>query len=64
MYSKLASIQICKADVVIKPKVAYIGSGDFSKRHEAILEGERAAIETLPQVTQIVNRLRLEGRLE
>ena len=64
MYSKLASIQILKADVVIKPKVSYIGSGDFSKRHEAILEGERAAIETLPQVMQIVNRLRLEGRLE
>ncbi len=64
MYSKLASIQILKADVVIKPKVSHIGSGDFSKRHEAILEGERAAIETLPQVMQIVNRLRLEGRLE
>ena len=64
MYSKLASIQILKADVVIKPKVSHIGSGDFSKRHEAILEGERAAIETLPQVQKIVNQLRLEGRLE
>jgi NTE family protein len=64
MYSKLASIQVCKADVVIKPKVAHVGSADFSKRHEAILEGERAAIETLPQVQKIVNQLRLEGRLE
>jgi NTE family protein len=64
MYSKLASIQVCNADVVIKPKVGHIGSADFSKRHEAILEGERAAIETLPQVMQIVNRLRQEGRLE
>ncbi len=64
MYSKLAAIQISKADAVIKPKVAHIGSADFSKRHEAILEGERAAIETLPQVMQIVNRLRQEGRLE
>jgi len=64
MYSKLAAIQISKADVVIKPKVAHVGSADFSKRHEAILEGERAAIETLPQIQKVVNQLRLEGRLE
>ncbi|MGA2518315.1 MAG: patatin-like phospholipase family protein [Thermodesulfobacteriota bacterium] len=64
MYSKLGSIQVCKADVVIKPKVSYIGSGDFSKRHEAILEGEKAAIEALPQITQIVTQLRQEKRLE
>jgi hypothetical protein len=44
--------------------VGHIGSADFSKRHEAILEGERAAIETLPQIQKIVNQLRLEGRLE
>ncbi len=64
MYSKLGEIQVCKADVVIKPKVAYIGSADFSKRHEAILEGEKAAIEALPQIMQIITQLRLEGRLE
>ncbi|MGO8988651.1 MAG: patatin-like phospholipase family protein [bacterium] len=64
MYSKLSLIQVCKADVVIKPKVAYIGSGDFSKRHEAILEGEKAAIEALPQIMQIVTQLRQEKRLE
>jgi NTE family protein len=64
MYSKLGSIQVCKADVVIRPKVSYIGSGDFSKRHEAILEGEKAAIEALPQITQIITQLRQEGRLE
>jgi len=64
MYSKLGSIQVCKADVVIKPKVSYIGSADFSKRHEAILEGEKAAIEALPQITKIITQLRQEGRLE
>jgi len=63
MYSKLASIQLCNADVVIKPKVGHIGSTDFSKRHEAILEGEKAALEALPQIMQIVTRLREEGRL-
>jgi len=64
MYSKLASIQLSKADVVIKPRVGHIGSSDFSKRHEAILEGEKAALEALPQILQIINKLRQEGRLE
>ncbi len=64
MYSKLGSIQVCKADVVIKPNVSYIGSADFSKRHEAILEGEKAAVEALPQIVKIVTQLRQEGRLE
>jgi NTE family protein len=63
MYSKLAAIQLSKADVVIKPKVGYIGSADFSKRHEATLEGEKAAIEVLPKIQEIVNRLKHEGRL-
>lgn len=64
MYEKLASLQLAKADVVIKPKVGHIGSADFSKRHEAILEGEKAALEVLPQIMRIVSQLRQEGRLE
>jgi len=63
MYSKLAAIQLSKADVVIKPKVGYISSGDFSKRHEAVLEGEKAALEALPKIQEIINKLKLEGRL-
>ena len=63
MYSKLAAIQLSRADIVIKPKVGYIGSADFSKRHEAVLEGEKAAIEVLPKIQEIVNKLRQEGRL-
>lgn len=64
MYSKLASIQVNQADVVIRPKVGYISSSDFSKRHEAILEGEKAAIETLPLIRGILAQLQQEGRLE
>ena len=64
MYSKLGAIQVVKADVVIKPKVGHIGSADFSKKHEAILEGEKAAIEALPQIMAIITQLRQEGRLE
>jgi NTE family protein len=63
MYSKLAQLQCSKADVVIRPKVGHIGSTDFSKRHEAILEGEKAATEALPKVKEIIDGLRREGRL-
>jgi NTE family protein len=48
---------------VIKPKLGFISSSDFTKRHEATLEGEKATIEALPKIQEIVNKLRLEGRL-
>jgi NTE family protein len=64
MYSKLGQIQLAHADVVIRPKVGYISSSDFSKRNEAILEGEKATVEVLPQIQQIINRLKAEGRLQ
>lgn len=63
MYSKLASIQLAKAEVVIRPKVGFIGSADFSKRHEAILEGEKATLEVLPRIQEVLTQLRLERRL-
>lgn len=63
MYSKVAGQQLTRADVVIKPKVGFIGSADFDKRHEAILEGEKAALEQLPRIKEIVDKLRQEGRL-
>jgi NTE family protein len=64
MYSKISSIQLAKADVVIRPKVGYIGPSDFSKRHEAVLEGELAATEALPRIQNIVTKLRQGGRLQ
>ena len=63
MYSKIASLQIKNADVVIKPKVGYIGSSDFGKRHEAIMEGEKAAEEAMPAINEIISKLKKEGRL-
>ena len=54
MYAKLASLQLSRADVVIRPKVGHIGSSDFSKRHEAILEGEKAAQEALPAIRSAI----------
>lgn len=64
MYSKLAFAQLIRADVVIKPKVGHIGSAEFDKRNEAIMEGERATMEVLPAIQNIIARLRQEGRLE
>jgi NTE family protein len=58
MYSRLSAIQLAKADVVIRPKLGYIGSTDFSMRNEAILEGEKAATEALPRIKAIVNGVR------
>ncbi len=63
MYAKIAAAQIRNADVVIAPKVGHIASGDFEKRNEAILEGERAAVQTMPRIQEILAKLRQEGRL-
>ncbi len=63
MNVKMSQIQVGRADVVIRPNVGYIGTADFSKRHEAILEGEKAAMDALPKINKIISRLRQEGRL-
>ncbi len=63
MYAKISYAQLSKADVVIRPKVGLIGPSDFDKRHEAILEGEKAALESLPRIREIIAKLKQEGRL-
>jgi NTE family protein len=63
MYAHLAVIQLSKSDIVIKPKVGYIASYDFEKRHEAILAGEKAAMEALPKINELISKLKAEGRI-
>ncbi len=63
MYAKISEYQLKKADVVIRPNVKNIGSTEMEKRHEAILEGEKAAVQALPAIQQIIARLKQEGRL-
>ena len=63
MYARIATAQLRNADVVIRPNVSHIGSSDFDKRNEAILEGEKAAAQALPQIRQLLDKLRQEGRL-
>jgi NTE family protein len=64
MYAKLSAVQLARADIVISPKVGYLGSTDFTKRHEAVLEGEKAALSVLPKIQAIVTRLKQEGRID
>jgi NTE family protein len=56
MYNKISQLTIAKADVVIKPSVSFVGAADFSQRHEAIMEGERAAMAAMPRINEILGR--------
>ncbi len=56
MYSKIASNQLSRADLVIHPDVGRIPSGDFTRRHEAILEGEKAAQAALPRIRALLEK--------
>jgi len=58
MNEKIAAQQLQRADVVIRPRVGSIGSADFSKRHEGVLEGERAAQEALPAIKAAISHTR------
>jgi NTE family protein len=63
MYERISAQQLPRADVIIRPKVGYIGAADFSRKHEAVLEGEKAATEALPKINALLARLKSEGRL-
>ena len=63
MYAQISAQQLTRADVVIRPRVGHIGSAAFEQRHEAILEGEKATLEVLPQIQAALEKLRQEGRL-
>jgi NTE family protein len=63
MYAKIGALQISRADVVIKPSLSHIGSTDFTRKHEAILEGEKATLAAMPAIQAFLSRLRQEGRL-
>lgn len=56
MYERISANQLQRADVVIRPRVGFIGSADFSKRNEAVLEGERAATAALPAIRAALSR--------
>ena len=63
MYNRMSQGSITKADVAIRPVVGFVGSADFSRRNEAIMEGEKAALAAMPRITALLAKLRQEGRL-
>jgi len=48
MGSVIGKTELAEADVVIRPRLPYVKSWDFNARHEAMIEGERAAQAALP----------------
>lgn len=63
MHAKISQLQLPRADVVIRPDVGHIGASDFTKKHEAIMEGEKAASAAIPAIAALIATLRQEGRL-
>lgn len=50
MGQKLGQAELQHATVVIRPDISRIGSTDFAQKHQAILEGEKAAQAALPAI--------------
>ena len=48
--------ELKQADIVIRPQVQNIGTTGFSQRNQAILEGEKAAMQALPQIRERLAR--------
>jgi len=48
--------ELREADIVIRPNLPYVKSWDFTARHDAILEGERAAQAAIPLIRQKLAR--------
>ena len=56
MGQNLARYELKEADIVIRPQVGNVGSTDFMARHDAILEGEKAAQAALPQIREAIRK--------
>ena len=52
MGGAIAANELKGADVVIRPRLPYVKSWDFTARNEAMIEGERAALAALPAIKQ------------
>jgi NTE family protein len=60
MNGPVLALELKQADVVIRPDVLDIGSADFDARNQAILEGEKAAQQMLPQIRKLLQQKSLE----
>jgi NTE family protein len=56
MGSVISKTELAGANIVIRPRLPYVKSWDFTARHDAMLEGERAALAALPAIRQKLGR--------
>jgi len=56
MGQAISGRELQEADVVIRPNTVTIGAADFTQKHEAILEGEKAAQAALPLIRQKIQQ--------
>lgn len=60
MGKSIRELELPQADVVIRPDLSRISSSDLEGKHLAILEGEKAALDAMPQIREKL-RLRMEN---
>ncbi|WP_028919249.1 patatin-like phospholipase family protein [Pseudoxanthomonas suwonensis] len=60
MGQRLGEQELGRADVVIRPDVLDYGSADFTRRNQAILEGEKAALAALPQIRAALEKAKAQ----
>ncbi|RRN55584.1 patatin-like phospholipase family protein [Pseudoxanthomonas sp. SGNA-20] len=60
MGQRLGEQELARADVVIRPNVLDYGSADFTRRNQAILEGEKAALAALPQIRAALDKFKAQ----
>lgn len=56
MGQSIRNNELRESDVLIRPNTGSFGSADFAKKHEAILEGEKAAQAALPLIRQKIQQ--------
>ena len=56
MGQNMARYELKEADIVVRPQVGNLSSTDFQARHDAILEGEKAAQAALPKIREAIRK--------
>lgn len=56
MVQSIGTHELAVADVVIRPETGGFGAGDFTRKHEAIMEGEKAAQAALPLIRKKIQQ--------
>lgn len=63
MGQSISKAELAGADVVIRPNTLGFGSADFARKHEAILEGEKAAQAVVPFIRQKIQQAAAGSRM-